>query len=118
MDKLASINPLEARKLIRNNKITRVTSGIAKGYVQANLVVIKKDIAYDFLLFCIRNSKTCPVLDVTELGNPTPELVAPNADIRTDIPKYRVYKDGELINQTSHIKDYWTEDMIAFLIGC
>ena len=64
--------PRRLRALFRRNKLVRPTSGLARGFVQANLVVLKKDLAFDFLLFCIRNPKPCPVLDVTEPGSPVP----------------------------------------------
>ncbi len=114
----ANLLPQEARALIRENKLVRPTAGIANGYTQANLVVLKKDLAFDFLLFCQRNPKPCPVLDVTEVGSPVPALVAPSADLRTDIPKYRIYKSGELVEETTDINGYWQDDMVGFLLGC
>ncbi|MCY9374414.1 hypothetical protein [Bacillus spizizenii] len=71
------------RTLIREGKITGPTAGLSGGYAQPNLVILKKDLAFDFLLFCQRIQKPCPVLDVTEAGSPVPSLVAPDADIRT-----------------------------------
>lgn len=114
----ANISPIEARHFIRENKLVKTTSGIANGYVQANLVVLKKSLAFDFLLFCQRNPKPCPILDVTEIGSPVPGLFAPDADIRTDIPKYRVYRHGKLVDKVTDIKSYWEDDMVAFLLGC
>ncbi|WP_407675733.1 putative hydro-lyase [Peribacillus saganii] len=114
----ANLSPLEARSLIREDKMTRPTAGVASGFVQANLVILKKDLAFEFLLFCQRNPKPCPILDVTEIGSPIPKLVAPNADIRTDIGKYCIYREGILVGEVSDIINYWEEDMVAFLIGC
>ncbi|MCI4139284.1 DUF1445 domain-containing protein, partial [Bacillus vallismortis] len=79
---------------------------------------LKKDLAFDFLLFCQRNQKPCPVLDVTEAGSPVPSLVAPGADIRTDFPKYRIYRQGILTEEVSDITPYWEDDFVGFLIGC
>jgi uncharacterized protein YcsI (UPF0317 family) len=118
MEDLSLLHPTEIRAMIRENQLVRPTAGMAKGYTQANLVILKKDLAFDFLLFCQRNPKPCPVLEVTEPGSPFPELIAPGADIRTDLPKYRIYKHGELVEEVTDISDYWEDDMVAFLIGC
>ncbi|SDE29976.1 putative hydro-lyase [Sporomusa acidovorans] len=118
MSEFANMSPAEVRAIIRRNEWTKPTSGMAKGFTQANLAILRKDIAFDFLLFCQRNPKPCPVLDVTEAGSPVPRLVAPTADIRTDIPKYRIYRQGELVDEVTDILHYWEDDMVAFLIGC
>jgi len=102
----------------RDGALTSPTPGLAMGYVQANLVIVPKDLAFDFLLFCQRNPKPCPLLDVTEAGDPEPKGIAPGADIRTDLPKYRVWKNGELIDEPTDIRKYWRNDLVAFLIGC
>jgi uncharacterized protein YcsI (UPF0317 family) len=88
------------------------------GFVQANLVVLPRDWAYDFLVFCQRNPKPCPLLDVTEPGDPVPRIVAPDADIRTDVSAYRVFRDGELTEECSEIKALWRDDLVGFLLGC
>src|ERR1700722_19753742 len=77
------------------------TSGLASGFAQANLVVLPAEVAGDFHEFCRRNPKPCPLLDVTEPGSPTPVHVAPAAALRTDLPKYRIWKHGELAEQFS-----------------
>jgi len=118
MDNLASMSAKEVRSLIRQNKLVKPTSGMALGYTQANLAVLPKDLAYDFLLFAQRNPKPCPILDVTEVGSPEPKTVAPGADLRYDIPKYRVYKKGKLHEEVTDLEKYWTDDMVAFLLGC
>lgn len=118
MSEFANMSPAEVRAMIRRNEWTKPTSGMAKGFTQANLAILKKDIAFDFLLFCQRNPKPCPVLDVTEAGSPVPRLVAPTADIRTDIPKYRIYRHGELVDEVTDLLTYWEDDLVAFLIGC
>lgn len=110
--------PKEIRKRIRNGEISGSTAGMAKGYTQANLVILKKEHAFDFLLFCQRNPKACPLLDVTEVGSFTPSKLAKDGDIRTDIPKYRIYRDGVLEEEVTDITEYWEEDMVGFLIGC
>ncbi|CDZ75462.1 UPF0317 protein [Peptoniphilus sp. ING2-D1G] len=118
MKNVANLTPKEARALIRKNELLRPTSGISKGHVQANLAILPKDVAFDFLIFAQRNPKPCPILDVTEIGNPEPKLMAPGADLRFDIPKYRIYKKGELVDEVTDIEKYWTDDMVGFLIGC
>src|SRR5699024_1392762 len=108
----------EIRSLIRRQKITGSTAGMAEGYTQANLVILKKEYAFDFLLFCQRNPKSCPVLDVSEAGSFTPATIADDADIRKDIPKYRIYQDGKFTEEVTDITAYWEDDMVCFLLGC
>ncbi|HMM19779.1 MAG TPA: putative hydro-lyase [Selenomonadales bacterium] len=118
MRNLAQASPGEIRRLIRQEKITGPTAGMAAGFVQANLAVVPKTLAYDFLLFAQRNPKPCPVLDVTDAGSAEPRQVAPGADLRYDIPKFRIYKAGELVDEVLNLERYWREDMVAFLLGC
>lgn len=118
MKDLKDLSPQEARQLIRENKLIVPTSGISKGHIQANLAILPKEQALDFLIFAQRNPKPCPILDVTDIGNPEPKLVAKGGDLRYDIPKYRVYKKGELVDEVTDIEKYWTEDMVGFVIGC
>ena len=106
------------RAACRAGTLTGPTPGLALGFVQANLVVLPKDWAFDFLLFCQRNPKPCPLLDVTEPGDPEPKGVAPGADLRTDLPAYRVWRDGELVEQTHDITRHWGDDLVGFVIGC
>jgi uncharacterized protein YcsI (UPF0317 family) len=108
----------EVRRLARKGELTRPTAGLALGYVQANLVVVPRALAFDFLLFCQRNPKPCPLLDVTEAGSPEPGVIAPGADVRLDVPKYRVYRQGELIQEPTDLTAWWRDDLVAFLIGC
>ncbi|MFK2825540.1 putative hydro-lyase [Bacillus sp. B190/17] len=110
--------PSEVRELIRKQEITEPTAGMSKGFTQANLVILKKEYAFDFLLFCQRNPKPCPLLDVTEPGSFHPSKIAKEADIRKDIPKYRIYKDGVFTEETTDITEYWEDDMVGFLLGC
>ncbi|ANU22056.1 putative hydro-lyase [Planococcus donghaensis] len=110
--------PEEIRQKIREGKLKSPTAGMANGFLQANLVILPKDMAFDFLLFCQRNPKSCPLIDVTEAGSFTPVQAAPTADLRSDIPLYNVYRDGKLTETLSDITELWTNDMVAFLIGC
>jgi len=111
-------HPREIRADIRQGKLTGITAGLGQGYVQANLAVLPKAAAYDFLLFCQRNPRPCPVLEVTDVGSPEPVGVAPGADLRTDLPRYRIYKDGVLADEVTDATPYWRDDLVAFLLGC
>ena len=113
-----SAHPREMRRLIREEKWIYPTSGLCHCHVQANLIVLPKDWAYDFLVFAQRNPKPCPILDVTEPGDGEAKLIAPGSDVRTDIPRYRVWKGGELIDEPTSVAKYWREDLVAFLLGC
>lgn|SRR5699024_5479493 len=111
------MNTEEIRKKIRDGEHTGPTSGIAGDKVQANLAILPKEYAFDFLLFAIRNSKPVPIIEVLEAGEFVSRY-AKNSDIRTDIPQYNIYKNGELTETVSDIKKYWRDDFVTFLIGC
>jgi uncharacterized protein YcsI (UPF0317 family) len=108
----------EVRLRARSGELSGPTPGLAPGYVQANLVVVPRDVAFDFLLFCQRNPKPCPLLEVTEPGSSEPGLIAPGADLRTDLPRYRVYQRGELVDEPTDVRRWWRDDLVAFLLGC
>ncbi|WP_405097409.1 putative hydro-lyase [Oceanobacillus sp. FSL H7-0719] len=108
----------QIRQKIRTGAWAKPTTGQAPGYTQANLVILPKKYAYDFLLFCMRNPKSCPLIEVTDAGSPVPKKTAPTSDLRTDLPKYRIYKNGELTEEVTDIADYWQDDFVSFLIGC
>lgn len=110
--------PSEIRQLCRSSELTTPTPGLAPGYVQANLVVLPYSVAFEFLLFCLRNPKPCPILDVTEVGDPEPKCIASGADLRTDLPRYRIFHRGELIDETTDARPFWRDDFVAFLLGC
>src|SRR5215470_18380607 len=111
MDKPISTGA-DIRRLARSGGLSGPTPGLALGYVQANLVVVPRDLAFDFLLFCQRNPKPCPLLDVAEAGSPEPRLVAPGADLRTDLPRYRVYRHGELADEPTDLNGWWRDDLV------
>jgi uncharacterized protein YcsI (UPF0317 family) len=90
---------------------------MAPGYVQANLAIVDRSEAYDLLLYCQRNARACPVLEVTETGDPEPRLSAPWADLRTDLPRYAVYRNGQRVADQREVRDLWTPSSVAFLIG-
>jgi uncharacterized protein YcsI (UPF0317 family) len=108
----------EVRRRARSGELTTPTPGLALGFVQANLVVLPRNLAFDFLLFCHRNPRPCPLLDVTDAGCTEPRLAAPGADVRTDVPRYRAWHYGELIEEPTDLWDWWRDDLVAFLLGC
>jgi len=91
---------------------------MAKGYIQAYVVILSERYAYDFMKFCYRNSKSCPLLDITEVGKFTFPKYGPDADIRTDVGEYYVYRDGVHVETRHDIKDLYGKNMVAFVIGC
>lgn len=111
------LSPAELRRLIRSGEWSSPTSGEAPGYVQANLVMLPREQAFHFLLFCVRNSKPCPLLDVLEPGQVAPKI-APGADLSTDLPRYRIFEQGKLKGEVSQVKDIFHHDMASFLLGC
>ena len=108
----------EVRGMIRAGEYGGATGGLASGFVQANLVVLPGEYAFDFLKFCVRNPRPCPILEVTEAGDPEPVVTAPGADLRTDVPAYRVYENGEPVEEPRSIEHLWEDDLVAFLLGC
>ena len=111
-------SPVDVRALVRAGKITGQTSGMCSGFAQANLCVLPEKYAYDFLLFCQRNPKSCPLLEVTDVGNPVLKTSAPGANLMTDIPKYRVWQNGKLIAEPEAVTEFWRNDLVSFVIGC
>jgi uncharacterized protein YcsI (UPF0317 family) len=106
------------RAAARSGQWRRATHGLARGYVQANMAIVPKRYAFDFMLFCQRNPKPCPVIDVTDPGDPEARFAAPGSDVRIDLPGYRVFRDGKLVAEVSEITNYWRADSVAFLLGC
>ena len=115
---LAGFTPPQIRQRIRAGQWGSPTSGLAPGYTQANLVIVPRTLAYDFLLFCQRNPRPCPLLEVLDAGDPEPREFAPGADIRTVVPRYRIYRRGSLVEEVDDIKAYWRDDLVSFLLGC
>lgn len=107
----------DVRQACRAGDWTGPTAGFAPGYAQANLVILPSDWASDFLLFCQRNPRPCPLIAVTDPGSWQPN-VAPEADLRTDLPRYRVWRGGQLVDEPTSITDLWQDDFVSFLIGC
>ena len=112
----ASYTPAQARALFRTTDVA-TTAGFSAGFAQANLIALDRKYAFDFLLFAQRNPKPCPLLGVLEPGEVSSPLLA-GGDIRTDIPSYRVFSHGSLIDEPTDATAYWTENTVAFVIGC
>ena len=108
----------EVRGLIREGRFSQPTSGVAPHHVQANLAILARDVAFDFLLFCQRNPKPCPVVEVIEAGQVEAALTAPGSDIRTDVGLYRIFKNGELVDEPDTLESHWRDDLVTFLLGC
>ncbi len=110
--------PSEIRTKIRKGELKKPTPDLAMGYAQANLVALPEKHAYDFLLFTQRNPKPCPLLEVTDRGSPYTNIIADRADLRTDIPLYRIYEHGKFVDEVDNVVNHWRDDLVAFLLGC
>jgi uncharacterized protein YcsI (UPF0317 family) len=109
---------LAVRLACRSGGYTGGTSGLARGFVQGNLAVLPKDLAGDFLRFCQLNPKPCPVIGLTEPGSPHVPALGADLDLRSDLPLYRVWRDGEMVEETADISGWWRDDLVGFVIGC
>ncbi len=110
--------PDELRGRCRDGSYDGPTSGHAPGHVQANMAILPAEDAEAFRAFCEANPKPCPLLEVLPAGQAEPARIAPGADIRTDLPRYRVFRDGVLADEPTDISDIWRDDLVTFLIGC
>ncbi len=116
---LVDANAAQLRAAIRAGTWTGPTAGLARGYVQANLVILPAEAATEFAEFCRSNDRPCPLLEQTAAGDPEPHITAPGADLRTDVPRYRVFRQGILDPQElTDIRSLWRDDLVAFLLGC
>ena len=109
---------LSVRHAARSGEFDAPTSGLAYGYVQGNLAIVPRDFAEDFLRFCQANPKPCPLLGVSEAGDPAIPALGIDLDIRTDIPRYRVWRNGELVDEPRDIGSVWRDDLVSFVLGC
>jgi uncharacterized protein YcsI (UPF0317 family) len=117
MDRSVETGARERRR-IRGGEFRGSTAGLAAGNVQANLVILPKALAHDFLRFAQANPKPCPVLAVSEPGDPRLPVLGEDLDIRTDLPKYRVWRRGELVEEPLEIRHLWRDDLVSFALGC
>jgi len=111
-------DPVAVRHAARSGALKAQTSGLARGRVQGNLAILPAALAADFHRFCLRNPKPCPIIGMSEPGSPhLPELAA-DLDIRTDVPQYRVFRNGTCVDEPYDITKYWRDDLVAFVLGC
>jgi len=106
------------RKLIRCGSWTSHTSGLASDHVQGNVVILPGALASDFLLYCQRNPKPCPLLAVSEAGDSKLPTLGTDIDICSDLPRYRVWHHGKVIDEPINISSLWRKDLVTFVIGC
>lgn len=116
-DMTAIADPHEARRHIRSGTYTGPTSGIAPEYVQGNVCILPRSMATDFAAFCQRNPRPCPIIGMGAPGDPIMSDLG-DIDIRTDVPRYRVFRDGKAVGEPADIKDLWSDDLVAFVLGC
>jgi uncharacterized protein YcsI (UPF0317 family) len=108
----------DVRRECRSGKFDGPTAGLAPGYVQGNLAILPQDWADDFLRFCHANPKPCPLLAVSEAGSPLLPALGAGLDVRTDLPRYRVWEHGQLISSPPNVTAMWRDDLVSFVIGC
>jgi len=108
----------DARLAARGGDLKGQTAGVAPGYAQGNLAILPGSLAGDFLRFCQLNPKPCPLLGASAPGDYRLLTLAEDLDIRTDLPRYRVFRNGELIDEPTDIRAYWRDDLVAFVLGC
>ena len=114
----SAVKSVDARAAIRSGQWTSHTSGLAEGHVQGNVVILPNVLANDFLRYCQRNPKPCPLLAVSEPGQALLPSLGVDLDIRTDLPRYRVWRNGALADQPTDISSLWRDDLVTFVIGC
>ena len=115
---LVNLSITAIRELIRAGEMTGQTAGLANGYLQANLVILPEKYALDFARYCQRNPKPCPLVGISDSGNPKFHSLGHDLDLTTDVPSYNVYADGKLIDSPTQIDDLWQADFVGFALGC
>jgi uncharacterized protein YcsI (UPF0317 family) len=110
--------PARLRAACRDGAFDGPTSGLAPGFVQANMVILPADYAEEFRAFCAANPQPCPVLEELPPGAVEPARCAPGADLRTDLPRYRVFRDGVAVAEPAEVRGLWRDDLVTFLLGC
>lgn len=111
-------DPRETRRQIRAGRITEHTAGLAPQCVQGNLCILPEEYAVEFAAFCQRNPKPCPVIGMSAPGDPRIPDLGEDLDIRTDLPRYRVFHDGECVDEPTSLMDVWRDDLVSFVLGC
>jgi len=113
-----AILPSHRARLDCRAGMAETTSGIANGYVQGNLAILPEKFASAFHRFCQLNPKPCPIIGMSDVGNPMIPSLGADLDIRTDLPRYRVWRDGEVVEEPTDITRHWRDDLVAFVLGC
>lgn len=113
-----SLSPREARLLFRAGEYAGYTSGFCEGYIQGSLSILPQKYALDFATYCQRNPKACPLLAIGDVGDPFLPMLGEDLDIRTDVPRYMVFRNGEVVEEPTDIKHVWRDDLVSFVWGC
>lgn len=114
----ASADPARLRRLFRSGAWRGTTANMANGFTQGNLAILPARHALDFARFCQRNPAPCPLIGMSDTGNPRLPDLGEDLDIRTDLPSYNIYRDGRIDGSVPDIRDYWQDDSVAFVLGC
>jgi uncharacterized protein YcsI (UPF0317 family) len=109
-------SPRQFREEARGGFVA-LTRNQCPGYVQCGLVALPKALALDFMIFCQRNQKACPIIEVLEPGQVEPKMAAPGADVRTDLPMYSIYRDGVRVQDVPDVTEHWRDDLVTFVMG-
>lgn len=117
-ESLSRLSVSDLRALIRCGEYDRHTAGLAVGKLQANLAIVPSDSADDFIQFCRQNPKPCPIVGIAKPGQPHIPVLGANIDIRTDVPRYRLFHDGVVTEEVTDIKKYWRDDLVTIALGC
>ena len=117
-EELRKLSVQQVRQAIRAGDYRSHTAGLGQGFLQTNIAILPEAFALDFMRYCQRNPKPCPLVGVSETGSPMMTTLGTNIDIRTDVPAYNVYRDGKLDKSVIDISDIWSDDMVAFALGC
>jgi uncharacterized protein YcsI (UPF0317 family) len=115
---MASLSARDLRLRIRSGVFAGHTSGAATRHVQGNVVILPSALAADFRLYCERNPRPCPLLAASEPGDPRLPALGIDLDIRCDLPRYRVFRNGAIADEPADISALWTDDMVTFVLGC
>lgn len=118
LQSLRSLPRQSVRDAIRQGRYAGQTAGLGMGYLQGNLAILPSNYALDFFRFCQRNPKPCPLIGVSDTGNPYLTTLGNDIDIRSDVPRYNVYRSGKLEEQPTQIFNLWNDDLVAFVLGC
>lgn len=111
-------SPSVFRQLVRSGQFTGQTAGQCPGYTQGNLAIVPHEFADDFLRFCRLNPKPCPVIAVSDVGDPSVPELGEGIDLRTDVPGYCVFKNGERVGDAVDLRNLWRDDLVGFVLGC